>query len=93
MKMENFFEKIVSIFLLFLARINFQESYLKIDPQFIDSYPRKQKSFKIGLEITFFLKIPPFLKNYQIDFLHSLSSLDLGVVQLKCRRDKRLKLS
>ena len=48
---------------------------------------------KIGRRITFFLNISNLSKNYLIDFFYSMSNLDLGMVQLKYQRAKRLKFS
>ena len=48
---------------------------------------------KIGPRIAFFSNISNLSKNYLIDFFYSVSNLDLGTVQLKYQRAKRLKFS
>ena len=48
---------------------------------------------KIGPRITFFLNISKLSKNYLIDLFYSVSTLGLGMVQLKYQRAKRLKFS
>ena len=48
---------------------------------------------KIGPRIKFFLNISNLSKNCLIDFFYSVSNLDLGMVQLKYKRAKRLKFS